>query len=86
MNLREKNLEGAVNEFQKALSLKPHDPYILRDLGQTYLQKRDLNSAIQYLSQASLLNPWIPMPPFIWGGLTWKRATTFWPWKTFSGP
>jgi predicted Zn-dependent protease len=57
VNLREKNLEGAVNEFQKALSLKPHDPYILRDLGQTYLQKRDLNSAIQYLSQASLMDP-----------------------------
>jgi predicted Zn-dependent protease len=57
VNLREKNLEGAVNEFQEALSLKPHDPYILRDLGQTYLQKRDLNSAIQYLSQACLMNP-----------------------------
>ena len=57
VNLREKNLEGAVDEFQKALSLKPHDPYILRDLGQTYLQKSDLNSAIQYLSQASLMNP-----------------------------
>ena len=57
VSLREKNLEGAVNEFQKALSLKPHDPYILRDLGQTYLQKNDLNSAIQYLSQASLMNP-----------------------------
>ena len=57
VNLREKNLDGAVNEFQKALSLKPHDPYILRDLGQTYLQKSDLNSAIQYLSQASLMNP-----------------------------
>ena len=57
VNLREKNLEGAVDEFQKALSLKPHDPYILRDLGQAYLQKSDLNSAIQYLSQASLMNP-----------------------------
>jgi predicted Zn-dependent protease len=57
VNLREKNLEGAVDEFQKALSLKPHDPYILRDLGLTYLQKSDLNSAIQYLSQASLMNP-----------------------------
>ncbi len=57
VDLREKNLEGAVNEFQKALSLKPHDPYVLRDLGQTYLLKNDLNSAIQYLSQASLMNP-----------------------------
>jgi predicted Zn-dependent protease len=57
VNLREKNLEGAVSEFQKALALKPHDPYFLRDLGQTYLQKSDLNSAIHYLSQASLMNP-----------------------------
>ena len=57
VNLREKNLEGAISEFQEALNLKPHDSYILRDLGQTYLQKSDLNSAIQYLSQASLMNP-----------------------------
>jgi predicted Zn-dependent protease len=57
VNLREKNLEGAVREFQKALALKPHDPNFLRDLGQTYLQKSDPNSAIQYLSQASLMNP-----------------------------
>ena len=57
VNLREKNLDGAVTEFQTALSLKPHDPYVLRDLGQTYLQKRDLNAAIQNLSQASLMNP-----------------------------
>ena len=57
VNLREKNLEGAVSEFQKALALKPHDPNFLRDLGQAYLQKSDLNSAIQYLSQASLVNP-----------------------------
>ena len=57
VNLREKNLDGAIDEFQKALSLKPHDPYILRDLGQAYLQKTDLNSAIQYLSQASLMSP-----------------------------
>jgi beta-barrel assembly-enhancing protease len=57
VNLREKNLDGAVSEFQTALSLKPHDPYVLRDLGQTYLQKRDLNAAIQNLSQASLMNP-----------------------------
>jgi beta-barrel assembly-enhancing protease len=57
VNLREKNLDGAVSEFQKALSLKPHDSYVLRDLGQTYLQKRDLTSAIQYLGQASLMNP-----------------------------
>ena len=57
VNLREKNLEEAVSEFQKALSLKPHDSNILRDLGQTYLQKSDPNSAIQYLSQASLMNP-----------------------------
>jgi len=67
VNLREKNLEGAVNEFQKALGLKPHDPFILRDLGQTYLQKSDLNSAIQYLSQASLLNPGDPNAPFYLG-------------------
>ncbi len=57
VNLREMNLEGAVDEFQRALSLKPYDPYILRDLGQAYLKKSDLNSAIQYLSQASLMNP-----------------------------
>jgi predicted Zn-dependent protease len=67
VNLREKNLEGAVSEFQKALALKPHDPYFLRDLGQTYLQKNDLNAAIQYLSQASLLNPGDPNAAFYLG-------------------
>lgn len=57
LNLRENNFEGAVAEFNQALLLQPHDPFVLRDLGQTYLLKGDLDNALKNLGQAALVNP-----------------------------
>ena len=55
--IREGKFEAAVEQFQKALSLRPQDPYLLKDLGQALFLKGDLEQAIQKLSQASILDP-----------------------------
>lgn len=57
LNLRDNHFEGAIGEFEKALALKPYDPFVLRDLGQAYLVKGDLSQAVKNLSQAALVNP-----------------------------
>ncbi len=57
IDVREGKFEAAADQFEKALSLKPKDIYILRDLGQVFLLKGSYETAIQKLSQASLLNP-----------------------------
>jgi beta-barrel assembly-enhancing protease len=55
--IREGNFDQAVSEFGKALSLKPHEPFLLRDLGQAFFLKGNLDQAIVQLGQASLLDP-----------------------------
>jgi beta-barrel assembly-enhancing protease len=55
--IREGNFDLAVSEFEKALSLKPHEPFLLRDLGQAFFLKGNLDRAIDQLGQASLLDP-----------------------------
>jgi beta-barrel assembly-enhancing protease len=55
--IREGNFDLAVSEFEKALSLKPHEPFLLRDLGQAFFLKGNLDQALVQLGQASLLNP-----------------------------
>jgi predicted Zn-dependent protease len=57
INQRENNFDGAVGAFEKALVLKPHDHYVLRDLGQAYLINGKLDLAVNNLSQAVLINP-----------------------------
>ncbi len=57
IDIREVKFDAAVTEFQKALSLRPQEPYILRDLGQAYFLKGDLDQALQKLGQASVLDP-----------------------------
>ena len=57
LNLRDNNFEGAIAEFEKALTLKPYDPFVLRDLGQAHLTKGDLTAAVKNLGQAALVNP-----------------------------
>jgi beta-barrel assembly-enhancing protease len=57
IDIREGKLDAAVVQFEKALSLRPQESYILRDLGQVYLMKGNLETAIQKLGQASLLDP-----------------------------
>lgn len=56
INIRQGKFEAAVEEFQKALSLRPQNHYVLRDLGQAFFLKGNLEQAIQKLSQASILD------------------------------
>jgi predicted Zn-dependent protease len=67
LNLRDNNFEGALGEFEKALVLKPHDPFVLRDLGQTYLVKGSPDLAIKNLGQAALVNPQDSLTSFYLG-------------------
>jgi beta-barrel assembly-enhancing protease len=55
--VREGNFELAVTQFEKALEMRPHEPFILRDLGQAFFSKGDLEQAIAKLGQASILDP-----------------------------
>jgi predicted Zn-dependent protease len=55
--VREGNLDLAVSQFEKALELKPHEPFLLRDLGQAFFSKGDMNQSIVKLGQASILDP-----------------------------
>ncbi len=57
ISIREGKFEAAVEQFQIALSLRPQDHYLLKDLGQALFLKGDLEQAIQKLSQASILDP-----------------------------
>jgi predicted Zn-dependent protease len=57
LDIREGKFDAAVDQFEKALTLRPQDTYILRDLGQVFLMKGNLETAIQKLGQASLLDP-----------------------------
>jgi beta-barrel assembly-enhancing protease len=57
LSMREGKYEAAVDQFEKTLNLKPHEAYLLRDLGQALLLKGDLDQAIGKLGQASILDP-----------------------------
>lgn len=57
ISIREGKFEAAIEEFQKALNLRPQDHYVLRDLGQAFFLKGDLEQALQKLSKASILDP-----------------------------
>jgi predicted Zn-dependent protease len=57
LSMREGKAESAVDQFEKALKMKPFEPYLLRDLGQAFLLKGEINSAIAKLGQASVLDP-----------------------------
>ena len=54
--IREGNFDLAVAEFEQALILKPHEPFLLRDLGQAFFLKGSLDQAITHLGQAALLD------------------------------
>lgn len=56
ISCREGNFDQAVAQFQKALNLKPHEPFIMRDLGEAYFLKGDLDKALEQLGQAALLD------------------------------
>jgi beta-barrel assembly-enhancing protease len=55
--VREGNFDLAVTQFEKALGLRPHEPFLLRDLGQAFFSKGELEQAIAKLGQASILDP-----------------------------
>ncbi len=57
IDIREGKFDAAIDQFEKAFSLRPQDTYIQRDLGQVFLIKGNFEKAIQKLSQASLLDP-----------------------------
>jgi len=55
--MREGKYAEAIAQFEKTLSLKPYEAYLLRDLGEALLLKGDFDQAIGKLSQASILDP-----------------------------
>lgn len=57
IDIREGKFDAAIDQFEKALSLRPQDTYIQRDVGQVFLVKGNFEKAIQKLSQASFLDP-----------------------------
>jgi predicted Zn-dependent protease len=67
LNVREGNFEKAIKEFETNLALKPHDPNLMRDLGQAYMSKGQTDLALQKLGQASILNPRDPSTAFLLG-------------------
>ncbi len=57
IDIREGKFDDAVDQFEKALLLRPQEIYLVRDLGQAFFMKGDLEKAIQKLGQASILDP-----------------------------
>jgi len=57
IDIREGKFDDAVDQFEKALLIKPQEAYVVRDLGQVFLLKGDREKAIQQLGQASILDP-----------------------------
>jgi predicted Zn-dependent protease len=57
IDIREGKFDDAVDQFEKALLIKPQEAYVVRDLGQGFLLKGDREKAIQQLGQASILDP-----------------------------
>jgi beta-barrel assembly-enhancing protease len=57
IDVREGKLDSAIDQFEKAASLKPLDFHLLRDEGQVFMMKGNYDQAIQKLGQASLLEP-----------------------------
>jgi predicted Zn-dependent protease len=55
--LREEKMDTASDCFEKALTLRPKDPFVLTDLGRTYLKQGRFDLALQKLGEASILNP-----------------------------
>jgi beta-barrel assembly-enhancing protease len=55
--IREGNFDQAIAEFEMALTIKPYEPFLMRDLGQAFFLKGNLDQAIVQLGQASLLDP-----------------------------
>lgn len=54
---QEGNLEGAIQEFKKAVELKPDYADAYHNLANTYYHKGDLQQAIKLYQQALLFNP-----------------------------
>ncbi|MGA3085022.1 MAG: M48 family metalloprotease [Thermodesulfobacteriota bacterium] len=57
IDIREGKLDNAVDQFEKALLIKPQEAYVVRDLGQVFLLKGERETAIQKLGQASIFDP-----------------------------
>ncbi|MCJ7833334.1 MAG: tetratricopeptide repeat protein [Deltaproteobacteria bacterium] len=57
IDIREGKFDDAVDQFEKALLIKPQEAYVVRDLGQAFFIKGDREKAIQKLGQASILDP-----------------------------
>ncbi|MBL8392204.1 MAG: tetratricopeptide repeat protein [Candidatus Accumulibacter sp.] len=49
--------QAAVHRMQRALTMKPHDPVLLSNLGNAYLEARDLGRAIACYQKAVQLQP-----------------------------
>ena len=83
--IRQGKFEAAVEQLQKALSLRPQDPYLLKDLGQALFFKGDIEPAIQKLSQASILDPKDGDAAFFLDGPTRKKGKSPGPGKLSKG-
>ncbi|MEW6187225.1 MAG: M48 family metalloprotease [Thermodesulfobacteriota bacterium] len=55
--IREGKMDTANDLFEKALVLRPKDPYVLTDLGRAYLKQGRFDLALQKLGEASILHP-----------------------------
>jgi tetratricopeptide (TPR) repeat protein len=57
IDIREGKFDDALDQFEKALLIKPQEAYVVRDLGQAFFMKGDREKAIQQLGKASILDP-----------------------------
>jgi tetratricopeptide (TPR) repeat protein len=56
IDIKERKFDEALEQFEKALTIKPQTPYVIRDQGQAFFLKGDFEKAIQKLGQASILD------------------------------
>lgn len=54
---KDKNFDGAINYYQKALDLNPADDHVHFNIARAYFDKNDLEKSLSYLDHALKINP-----------------------------
>lgn len=54
---KDKNFDGAINYYQKALDLNPQDDHVHFNIARAYFDKNDIEKSLAYLEHALKINP-----------------------------
>jgi len=53
----ERNLDMAINEYERTLSIEHNSPYLMAELAALYIRKGEITTAIELLKKSLIYNP-----------------------------